>query len=1272
MFPPLDCPGGEGCAASGACCLPDGGCAETTPECCAESGGTSQGAGTLCSGACAPPVCIYKAVSLEGDCAGCPLALGELCRGAGCPNDTCAESFDKACGHPACTLGLELDACRAPGSEPPCPPAPGACCQPDGSCAPASAESCQDPGQTFVGAGSECQPLGACCREDDSCVETTSACCAATGGVFLGAADHCEPVNPCVESCLVIIENCPSFMGVGTAHTFFSTAFPGGGTWKWDVLQAADQLAPTTGVGATLTVAAVKPSVVPGDVTVSVSYAVGKQQCAASCKLTVVGVDLDIDSDNDDLVFGPDRSAGEDGVEEELPGKFIAVNDDDDDQDQERDYEVEPLCPTLPEDDSVPLVVDIPPGLCGPHGQWRLVYTPDLEVYDPHHWSMRLLPGTGAWEPCPLDPAPLTLRVEGVDVSSSSGAQIRLEYDFDGDSEVDAQDTVVATVVKVDLDADSDNSSSAADLAPDRDEFEDRLEDHDDKPGRYVAVNDDDDDQSGLKDFAEWSNGSEDDFVRIVLEVPQPVDLDQARVRFDYPASPPGAVSITPEPHRIVRVPGGHIRVWTKRGSAARDPKPVTEGGDYVAPLNYPAKDLGLGRLVPDSNGGVTKSREVSLWVEGVRRSPTPGDVVIEVLLEPDGSHGPAAFLSHDVIRLTVLSVDVDVDSDNDDGTGLPERSSEEDAAEDRRGEPDQTGKLLCVNDDDDEWVDLDGDGTNEQGDNVPDFADGYERDGVLGSPDDANPAENDFVPLVVHLPRPVDPDKARLRFDYVHSDPVKVQVSAPAHPWKRPGLAGAPGGRLRIWTRPGTEPRLPASVSASPNPGHYVPKGIHDATALGFDAQHDTVVLHVEGVWPSAGLASDRILVEVDPDGAGGPADFLSEDAVRLTDVRLPYLPQTSGTQPLASPNAIPNPGVIPHVDFASLRSRAIFQLDNRRVRPTAFGGADNPRVSWRAVSAPDGRVVFRDLQGTRAEVLGVTEGEVALQVLLDGVPMSCPPMRARVKGLLDVWVRVNVVLATEDINDNGVLDPGEDTDGDPAILSLPNAVDTLAEVRQIVRRMHVFWRQAGIRVRLEPDQALGAVPAGVVATALADGVFRLRVRPDVFDGMALVPSTDAELGELRVVTAMNRSADPNVVHVYSVARLGDAYGLSFPGTATSTTEEPSALVLSQATLDALAPLFDDRPFVVVDGLNKPGVGTLDWWGIVFAHELGHQLRLAHPDGFPLADATGLPLSDVSPLLRPDDGRNLMTGTGRSPPGREDLLQRQAEVAADSDFVRD
>src|SRR5262249_34292507 len=155
--------------------------------------------------------------------------------------------------------------------------------------------------------------------------------------------------------------------------------------------------------------------------------------------------------------------------------------------------------------------------------------------------------------------------------------------------------------------------------------------------GKYVPTNGTDKDADGVIDFADGYNldgiaGNADDinlqekFVPLVLEVPQPVDLAQAKLKFTYDASDPAGVTVMGTPPDATYTPApGSLRVWAKAGNVARNKAAVKDGGDYVKPDTYTPAQLGL----------TSGTRSVTLYVENIKPSTDPGDLRIKVELDP-------------------------------------------------------------------------------------------------------------------------------------------------------------------------------------------------------------------------------------------------------------------------------------------------------------------------------------------------------------------------------------------------------------------------------------------------------------------------------------------------------------------------------------------------------------------------------------------------------------------------------------------------------------
>jgi hypothetical protein len=412
------------------------------------------------------------------------------------------------------------------------------------------------------------------------------------------------------------------------------------------------------------------------------------------------------------------------------------------------------------------------------------------------------------------------------------------------------------------IDIDSDNTNGFDD--PDGTPEEDRIEDDATKPGKILAVNDNDDDGDGIPDYADgfdWDGiTSEDDraafddpntpehepqeqFVPVILVLPEGVNPSVAKVKLTYSASDPANVGRTgegtPEDPYVYTPAAGALRLWTKDGSAARDKASLATGGDFVP------SDVELSwSALPDGPTADTKR----LWLEAI----SVGGFQITVDLDPDGI-GPQEYTARDTVRVTSLGGDLDIDSDNT-SNSEPERDVHEDLIE---ADPALAGKLIVVND-----ADKDADG-------VPDFADGY-----IGSPGDTLPDQS-FIPLILSVPNGVNLTTARFYLHYEGSDPAQIESVGTVNR----GFAPAPG-YLRIWKHAGgARSRLGLQAGGD----YVVPQEGYTASQLGVAGETRKTTLYVEAVRPSAGLGDLSITLWVSPDGLAAP---LPVDTVRLTAV--------------------------------------------------------------------------------------------------------------------------------------------------------------------------------------------------------------------------------------------------------------------------------------------------------------------------------------------------------------------------------------------------
>lgn len=214
--------------------------------------------------------------------------------------------------------------------------------------------------------------------------------------------------------------------------------------------------------------------------------------------------------------------------------------------------------------------------------------------------------------------------------------------------------------------------------------------------------------------------------------------------------------------------------------------------------------------------------------------------------------------------------IDVDIDSDNNNGINPPDRSTYEDFIEDN---PLRSGKIIHVNAGD---ADLDG---------IPDFADGFDLDGIAGNDDDSA-GPNHFVPVVMEIPNGLNLSAARVTLAYDASDPTGVTRDQAGN-WQP-----APG-HLRLWLKDGDQPRNPNSANSPSTAGDYLAPGVYTPAQLGFNDTTHLITAYAEGIAPSYYRADQRITVELDPTGDG--QSQITQDAVRITVIGVEAVEPTS-----------------------------------------------------------------------------------------------------------------------------------------------------------------------------------------------------------------------------------------------------------------------------------------------------------------------------------------------------------------------------------------
>jgi hypothetical protein len=217
---------------------------------------------------------------------------------------------------------------------------------------------------------------------------------------------------------------------------------------------------------------------------------------------------------------------------------------------------------------------------------------------------------------------------------------------------------IIVGGIELHIDADN-NGTPETNWAPDRTPEERAVRNDPSKPGRLVAVHNDDTDGDGQMDWFDWAHSNK--FVAIEMDVTSlsrsvPVDWEAATVRFDYvgAANPTNRTAISTNVFNGVVVTNyvpnaGYMRLWRKDGLTQRNPAPIDEGGDYV-PHNvaFKAKEI--------FPAGETSAR---LYLEGIAPVLSSStNALIQARFSACNGHTP---VPQDEVRVTVIKVDLDL-----------------------------------------------------------------------------------------------------------------------------------------------------------------------------------------------------------------------------------------------------------------------------------------------------------------------------------------------------------------------------------------------------------------------------------------------------------------------------------------------------------------------------------------------------------------------------------------------------------------------------------
>jgi len=271
--------------------------------------------------------------------------------------------------------------------------------------------------------------------------------------------------------------------------------------------------------------------------------------------------------------------------------------------------------------------------------------------------------------------------------------------------------------------------------------------------------------------------------------------------------------------------------------------------------------------------------------------------------------------------------VDVDIDSDNNDGLSTPAGTTDEELIE---ADQNRTGKFLSINDDDSD------------GDEIPDFADGFSYQTGIESVDELLTSASDhFVPITFTLPDSVNPSIFAFKIDYSASDPNQLTHLAPDNTVGYTRFILPENGQVRLWTRDGATLRTSAAFNSAstlnPELGYFVPSSTFSAddwqnllVATGSQPGSRTVTLWMEAVKESAAMADVSVEFSVDPNAASYAQGFVFTDIIRATAPRPELVTRYSDTGAVASMPGVdytsdPRPEV--KIDVVS----AAFTADNR-----------------------------------------------------------------------------------------------------------------------------------------------------------------------------------------------------------------------------------------------------------------------------------------------------------------------------------------------------
>ena len=552
--------------------------------------------------------------------------------------------------------------------------------------------------------------------------------------------------------------------------------------------------------------------------------------------------------------------------------------------------------------------------------------------------------------------------VEGIKLGN--GSNIKISFTPSGGEAKD--DSAKVYCLNTDLDGDSDNDSVNLTGTEDK---EDETELKSDEPGLLIAVNNQDEDQDEIPDFADGFNFDGDKtklvtngkikFVPIKLKFPDLPDLEKLDVTFEYSCNTPDENGIkvdTDEPKFYTLKDSNRFRLWLKDAPEERSAEEISsEKGDFIKTgVTYTADDF---MKHAESSGG----RVATIYVEAVNPSPKFGLDKIIVTVKAKADQAPAVkFECKDEINITAVNIDLDTEIDSFGGIG----KYDYDKNHHDEGLENKKGSLIIVNKDDDNLDE--------------------KEDNTVTSVED----EDDFKPLKFLLSMEKD-DLEKL------TGKVTLKVTK--------GLD-----KISLYNSKAKNPDkllLGTGVASSTSTVTSIEYSIPDQLEEIYKLKDEGI--YIEGLKSSKAKKDIQIVLEFDLEKSISFKEIIDYTAIELTMKYARSINAKGNNFPL---NILPNPAVIKTSSFAK-EFAANYELESRSDGTLVSQLMDRDDIIWGVDNDTLADFLDDENEGLSVYVGGhAKEGIVEVACNLAGAESRYIKKKALVAPLLTVKTRLNV----------------------------------------------------------------------------------------------------------------------------------------------------------------------------------------------------------------------------------------------------------------------